>query len=246
MNVATYELTETNLNTRAMPTKTREPHQQSPTALESGSASERQPGLRERHKLDKLRRIQSAARKVFLEKGFDGATTREVAEIAGVSHATVFVYAKDKRDLLFLVFNDDLDQVTEEASQAVDKSKPLLNQLLQLFGPYYRYFAKDPQIGLVGIHQYGTAAIGGTPQMQRVQLRSEATLRAISSSIESRKEAGSVAPRVNTTVAAHVIRAVYLSEIDHWLHTAPMDVEAGLRSLRSALRLVFEGLRARE
>lgn len=244
MNVATYELTDTNLDARAMPTRTKEPHKQSPS--ENGGASGRQPGLRERHKLDKLQRIQSAARKVFLEKGFDGATTREVAEIAGVSHATVFVYAKDKRDLLFLVFNDDLDQVTEDARLAVDQSKPLLNQLLQLFGPYYRYFAKDPQIGLVGIHQYGTAAIGGTPQMQRVHLRSEATLRAISSSIESCKATGSVAARVNSAIAAQVVRAVYLAEMDHWLHTTPTEVETGLRSLRSALRLVFDGLRARE
>ncbi|GAO20749.1 TetR/AcrR family transcriptional regulator [Paracidovorax wautersii] len=217
--------------------------QRHPPAAAVGGASERPLGLRERHKLDKLRRIQSAARKVFLEKGFDAATTREVAEIAEVSHATVFLYAKDKRDLLFLVFNDDLDRVAEEALAAVDHAKPLLHQLLQLFGPFYQYFANDPQIGLVGIHQYGTAATGGTPQMQRVQQRSEATLQAISASIDACKAAGSVAARVGTAPAAHVIRAIYLSEMDRWLHTTDRDVDAGLRSLRAALRLVFEGLR---
>lgn len=217
--------------------------QRQPSAAAAGSAAERPLGLRERHKLDKLRRIQSAARKVFLEKGFDAATTREVAEIAEVSHATVFLYAKDKRDLLFLVFNDDLDRVAEEASAAVDHAKPLLHQLLQLFGPFYRYFANDPQIGLVGIHQYGTTATGGTPQMQRVQQRSEATLQSISASIDACKAAGSVATRVGTAAAAHVIRAIYLSEMDRWLHTTERDVDEGLRSLRAALRLVFEGLR---
>ncbi|ART57314.1 TetR family transcriptional regulator (plasmid) [Acidovorax carolinensis] len=206
-------------------------------------SSDQQLGLRERHKLDKLRRIQAAARSVFLEKGFDVATTREVAEIAGVSHATVFLYAKDKRDLLFLVFNDDLDRVAEEALAAVDHTKALLTQLLQLFSPFYRYFANDPQIGLVGIHQYGTAAFGGTPQMQRVQQRSEATLQAICASIDACKAAGTVAARVGTTPAALVIRSIYLSEMDRWLHTTDRDVDAGLRSLRSALRLVFEGLR---
>ena len=46
---------------------------------------------------------QEAARELFLAKGFDNTTIREIALRAGVGLGTVFVYAKNKRDLLFLI-----------------------------------------------------------------------------------------------------------------------------------------------
>ena len=65
-------------------------------------------GLRERNKLDKLQRIKHAARTLFIEKGFDETTTREIARRAGVALGTLFLYATDKRDLLFLICTDEL------------------------------------------------------------------------------------------------------------------------------------------
>ena len=62
-------------------------------------------GLRERGKLEKRRRIKQAARDVFLEKGYDAATTREIAERAYVAIGTLFVYAKDQRDLLMMLIS---------------------------------------------------------------------------------------------------------------------------------------------
>ncbi|MBJ2258918.1 hypothetical protein B7H20_29205 [Pseudomonas aeruginosa] len=201
-------------------------------------------GLREKHKLDKLKRIRTAARTLFLEKGFDGATTRKVAEMAGVSHATVFLYAKDKRDLLFLVFNDDLDRVAEEARGAVDPSASMLDQLTQLLGPFYRYFAQDSMIGLLGIHEYTTAVASDSPQMQRVKQRAESMLAGICSVIDACKASGTVVEAVDSSRATQVIRAIYMAEMDAWLRTPPLDCEAGVQSLRAALGLLFMGLRA--
>src|SRR5215472_8899406 len=72
-------------------------------------------GLREQNKIDKRRRIGEAARALFIERGFDDTTTREIALRAGVGIGTVFTYAENKRDLLFLIANDDLDEVSRKA-----------------------------------------------------------------------------------------------------------------------------------
>ena len=40
--------------------------------------------------------ILSAARNVFARRGFDGASTREVAELAGVNNAMIYYHFKDK------------------------------------------------------------------------------------------------------------------------------------------------------
>ena len=66
--------------------------------------------LRELNKADKQQRIQEAARYLFSTQGFDATSTREIAERARVGLATLFLYAADKRDLLFLAGNDDLER----------------------------------------------------------------------------------------------------------------------------------------
>ena len=77
-------------------------------------------GLRARNKLDKLRRIKDAAQRLFIAKGFDDTTMREIAVRAGVGLGTIFLYAKDKRDLLFLTINEPLQHITQQAEGAVD------------------------------------------------------------------------------------------------------------------------------
>ncbi len=59
---------------------------------------------------------------------------------------TLFAHAKDKRDLLFLVVNDDLDAVLEQSLAAATRPGPVINQLLALLGPIYDYFASDPKL----------------------------------------------------------------------------------------------------
>jgi len=56
-------------------------------------------GVRERNKAERRRRIKEAALAAFTEKGYDRATTREIAKLAGVAQGTLFLYARDKRDL---------------------------------------------------------------------------------------------------------------------------------------------------
>ena len=46
-------------------------------------------GLRERNKLDKLRRIKEAASELFVRKGFDDTTTREIASRPLARHAVI-------------------------------------------------------------------------------------------------------------------------------------------------------------
>src|SRR6516164_8038263 len=103
-------------------------------------------GQRERNKLDKLRRIKEAARELFVAKGFDDTTTREIALRAGVGIGTIFVYAENKRDLLFLIVNEDLEKVEQTAESAVEDSASVLENLLRVARLHYRLFAQQPTL----------------------------------------------------------------------------------------------------
>jgi len=88
-----------------------------------------EPGLREKNKLEKRQRIRAAVRELFSKHGYETATLRQIAMRAHVGLGTLFNYAQDKRDLVFLIFNDELALVLEEALKAAQSEKRLLDKL---------------------------------------------------------------------------------------------------------------------
>src|SRR5690606_35807052 len=94
-----------------------------PTASAPPAARRRRParpaeGLRERNKREKRARIERAARELFERKGFEAATARAIAARARVGLGTLFLYARDKRELLFLVFAEESRRLFAEAERA--------------------------------------------------------------------------------------------------------------------------------
>jgi AcrR family transcriptional regulator len=103
-------------------------------------------GLREQNKLEKRQRIRAAARELFSRHGYDSTTLRQIARRAHVGLGTLFNYAQDKRDLVFLIFNEELAEVTDKALGAVASDDSLLDQLLHIYKPHYEYFSKHPAL----------------------------------------------------------------------------------------------------
>lgn len=72
-------------------------------------------GLRETNKQDKRERLSRAAHELFSEQGFDATTMRQIAERAGIGVGTIFLYARDKQGLLFLLFSEAVLGVEQQA-----------------------------------------------------------------------------------------------------------------------------------
>jgi AcrR family transcriptional regulator len=63
-------------------------------------------------------RILDAARKVFLERGFEGASIDEIAEVARSGKATIYARFRDKRALFTeVVTHDILSRITEFSAE---------------------------------------------------------------------------------------------------------------------------------
>lgn len=69
------------------------------------SVAPRPVGRRERNKQQKLERIMAAAGELFAEHGVDDVTTQQIAERADIGAGTLFLYARNKGELLLLVQN---------------------------------------------------------------------------------------------------------------------------------------------
>ncbi len=202
----------------------------------------REPGLREQGKTDRLRRLHQAALEVFRARGYDAATTREIAQVAGVAVGTVFVYAKDKRDLLFLVVNDDLDAVLRQAVPAAALPAALLDQLMALLSPIYGYFAAEPVLAramLLEVVHHGLDGEAGE-QAGRFTRRIDAWMRAIATVLSRAKRSGELRLEPPAAVMARILWDLHLAEVRRWMTDAPVAA-VGQAQLRRLYAVVLDG-----
>ena len=80
--------------------------------------------------------ILDAAEKIFGRVGFDGAKVSEIARAASVAEGTVYLYYKNKQDLLAGVVGRFWTQLTLGAEAAIDPDATTTEQLEQL-GRYH-------------------------------------------------------------------------------------------------------------
>ena len=80
--------------------------------------------------------ILDAAEKIFAQVGFDGAKVSEIARAASVAEGTVYLYYKNKRDLLAGVVGRFWTQLTLGAEAAIEPDATTREQLKQL-GHYH-------------------------------------------------------------------------------------------------------------
>jgi AcrR family transcriptional regulator len=209
-------------------------HEPSPASL----------GQRERNKLDKLRRIQSAAKELFVSKGYDDTTTREIAIRAGVGMGTVFTYADNKRDLLFLIANEDLEQTTRRAEAEIAPDASLLSNLLKLFRGHYEYFALQPELSRLMLREMLFYDSG--QQANRFQSIRERFFAAICETVRLAKAQKAIAPPEDERTIGWVFFCIYQVELRQWISDGELSVQTGIASLERALQLLISGLSATE
>jgi len=197
-------------------------------------------GLRELNKQEKLRRIKEAALALFVSKGFDDTTTREIAIKAGVGMGTVFLYAETKRDLLFLIVNDGLEDCISKASSAIVPRNSLLQNLLTVLRLHYEYFAELPVLSRTALremyfYQSGTQAERFTKTRDR--LKSLLT-ELISEAMDQRL----IQSRETPQLVAQTIFSIYQVHLRVWLSAEPLDIRAGISQLRRQIEIVMNGL----
>ena len=205
------------------------------------TTAHRPSGLRERNKLDKLRRIKDAARALFIAKGFDDTTTREIALRAGVGLGTIFVYAENKRDLLFLIINEHLEKGTQDADESIDPAASLIDNLMTVAKVHYRFFGEQPTLSRFALREmtfYESGAQASPFQNTRQHL-----IDLFGKAVELAKVRNAIASRESPQFIGWTIFCIFQVELRRWLASDRSDLTAGLRALERALTLFINGLK---
>ena len=98
---------------------------------------------------DKRRRILQAAVRVFAKKGYFGARVSEIARRAGVADGTIYLYFKNKEDVLVALFDEVMAEHLERGRaelHAVDGAPARLKHVAE---HHLRLFGENPDLAVV-------------------------------------------------------------------------------------------------
>ncbi len=119
-------------------------------------APEASLGRRERERLARRRDILAAARSVFAERGFVGATLEEIAVRAEFGKGTLYNYFPEGKDeLLFAVIDDIYETLGHLVRESFPDAQPLVwrEQARQRFSGFiercFRYFESQRDLFLI-------------------------------------------------------------------------------------------------
>ncbi len=104
-------------------------------------------GRRERNKQEKLQRIVAAARDLFAEHGAAEVTTQQIADRADVATGTLFLYARNKGELLLLVHNSTYAEALDRGRRAAQDQPVLLDAAMAIVSPIVECNREQPENG---------------------------------------------------------------------------------------------------
>jgi AcrR family transcriptional regulator len=150
-------------------------------------------------------RILAAAIEVFAQAGFHAASTRKIAEAAGVTDPLLFYYFKSKADLYLAAVQDQIGKLREGLDQALAGVDDPREQLRVFVEVYLRYFL-DLEPGLTvtlrelyGVPERVAAVIAAT--------HAAATTTRLEAILATGTERGAFRP-LNVPACAEAIRGI--------------------------------------
>lgn len=105
-----------------------------------GEAAIKAPTRRAAAKQQTRVKVLTAARALFSEAGYEGATIRDIATAAGMSTGAVFANFTDKSDLFREIMLTDMAALAEAMRTAAEQGRGIDDVLLKMFGAGYAFY----------------------------------------------------------------------------------------------------------
>jgi TetR/AcrR family fatty acid metabolism transcriptional regulator len=166
---------------------------------------------------DKYNLILEAAVKVFAEQGFFQSTISQIAKEARVADGTIYLYFKNKDDILVQFFSDKTKQVFERFREEVDKADNTIDKLRNLIRRHLEEFQNDRNMALVyqaEIHQSSRLIEAQIKEMSKMYLN------VVSEIVEQGQEEGIIRKDLYLGLVKRFILGAVDEVINTWLHSS--------------------------
>ena len=197
-------------------------------------------GLRELNKIDKRERIRAAASEMFSDVGYDAATLRQIADRARVGLGTLFNYVSDKRDLVFLIFNEEMEALISRALAAAISEETIHAQVLEVFAQHYRFFANNTNLSRIFLRELLFFS-EGKHAIQYLSVRAK-LLKGLERLVQAADARGQIRLADGPELTARHIFFTASSAIRWWLAGPNPEPTSGIHEYSRLLAMQINGL----
>jgi TetR/AcrR family fatty acid metabolism transcriptional regulator len=165
---------------------------------------------------NKYHQILEAAVKVFARQGFHQSTVAQIAKEAGVADGTIYLYFKNKDDILVQFFNYKTKQVFDSFRTEVARADSSLDKLRYLIRRHLQEFQRNREMAVVyqvETHQNSRLA---EPQIREM---SKMYRDLISEIVEQGQQEGTIRRDLYVGLVKRFIIGAVDEVINTWLHS---------------------------
>lgn len=185
-------------------------------------------------------RVLSAARQLFSERGYEGATIRDIAQAAGMSTGAVFASFSDKSELFDEILTADYEVVYAQMKQAARDGETVADALIGLFGVAYSFHLEQLPLLQASIAVSWTRS-EAAEQRARGDIKHLFAL--ITGALERGVQSGELKAGIDAKLVAEIAWDVYVANYRRAVYDG-WTVENLVAHLREQLKLILAGVRA--
>jgi TetR/AcrR family fatty acid metabolism transcriptional regulator len=153
---------------------------------------------------------------VFAKQGFYQSTISQIAREAGVADGTIYLYFKNKDDILVQFFSYKTKLVFERFREQVNQAERAVDKLRNLIHGHLSEFQRDPFMAIV--YQTETHQISRQAE-QQIRDMSKMYLDIVAEIVELGQQEGSVRKDLYLGLVKRFIIGAIDEVINTWLHS---------------------------
>ena len=184
-------------------------------------------------------KVLAAARRLFSEQGYEGATIRDIAAAAGMSTGAVFANFSDKSDLFREIMITDMAALADSMREASLRGANAEDSLLKIFMAGYTFYKTQLPLARAAF-SVGWSPEDG-PSLRRappVHLLNELMAEALNKGVAT----GEIQEGADLELRAHMLFETYLSNYPQAIFES-WSLEALEARSRDQIRILLAGAR---
>ncbi|HET7658200.1 MAG TPA: TetR/AcrR family transcriptional regulator [Bacillales bacterium] len=162
----------------------------------------------------KYKKIIDAAVIVIAENGFDQAQISKIARQAGVADGTIYLYFKNKEDLLISLFREKMGQFIEHIENEIAEKQSVEEKMLTLIDMHFKQLSADYRLAIVTQLELRQSNKGLRAKIGEVLKR---YLAVIDDILEKGIEQGVFHPDLDVRIARQMIFGTLDETVTNWV-----------------------------
>jgi TetR/AcrR family fatty acid metabolism transcriptional regulator len=172
--------------------------------------------INKKEKNNKYHLILEAAIKVFARQGFYQSTVAQIAREAGVADGTIYLYFKNKDDILVQFFDYRTKQVFDGFRAAVNQADNSLDKLRNLIRRHLMEFQQDRNMAVVyQVETHQNSRLAEDQIREMAQMYQDL----VSEIVEAGQQEGSIRKDLYVSLVKRFILGAVDEVINTWLHS---------------------------